>query len=151
LPETQRKTKADAKLALQAPKDTLSVGENFEVAVVLTTQSRKAGGVDAILTFDPALLQVVAVDKSTVFTEYPQLKFDNSQGKVAVSATTTLEDKQGIAAGEVAKITFTALKTGKGAIEFLFSPGVTTDSNVVAADLPEDILGAVENLQITIK
>jgi hypothetical protein len=142
----------EAILSLQSEQESVKSGENFKVNLNLKTFVRKAAAFDAVIFFNPEEVNVANLETGDLFGEYPRQTFDNQQGKVAISGTSSLtEEAAGVSEGTLATITFTALKSGQAKIELIFKPNDTTDSNVIAEGSTEDILGEVRNLVVAIE
>ncbi len=151
LPPAQAKP-IEAILSLQSEQERIKSGESFKVNLNLETFGRKAAAFDAVIFFNPEEVNVENLETSDLFSEYPRQTFDNEQGKVVLSGTSSLtEEATGVSEGKLATITFTALKSGQAKIELIFKPNDTTDSNVIAEGSTEDILGEVRNPTLEIE
>lgn len=144
-----------ASLTLKTNKTTFSIGEKIPVDI-LVSSVRNTDGTDIVIYYDSKLLSVDTVDDTTpvisglIYSDYPINRTDSQNNRVEFSGITVSQD--GVRPnGVLGTVTFTAKASGKAKIWFDFTPGSTTDSNVVESKTAEDILSKVENLEINIK
>lgn len=140
-----------AGIALQGPSQA-SVGDTFKADIELSANSPSTGA-DVIIKYDPEVLQVVpsgtaAATAGKIFQSYPANTFD-PKGIITLSGTSV--DKGFSGQGVFASINFKAKDKGLTKIEFDFTPGLTTDSNVIEVSSGSDILKKVSNLELTIR
>ena len=147
-------SKASSTLSLNASKTSLKVGESVTVAINVSAVVA-TDGMDVILSYDPKLLSVtlglgkIPVAVGTIYSDYPLNQVDEGAGRIAVSGITSQAGGI-IARGMVGAVTFTAKAPGKAKIAFDFTPGSTTDSNVIETKTAQDILGSVTDLEVNI-
>lgn len=147
-------------LSLSPQRETFEVGETFFLRVNLNSLGYRISGADVILSYDPRLLEVVDADDKTSgiqvvtfnksLASYPVNKVDPKEGtiKFAVAFDPELSVS---GEGTLATIVFKVLKPGVAAINFDFTPSVTTDSNVGLYGKAEDILSEVGNGKYTLR
>ncbi len=148
-------SKKTASISLSSPKTNLKIGEQIKVDINIKS-SAPTDGSDVILKFDPNVLSVASdsADKKPVsitalYQDYPQNSVDPSAGIIAVSGITSV--KEGIVPnGAIGSIIFQAKKIGKAEVSIDFTPGKTTDSNIVETGTSNDLLSEVKNLTINI-
>lgn len=140
-----------AKMVLVSPKKSYNVGEVVPVALRVATGGRLIDGVDALIKFDPKILEATsgAVRKGVIFPEYPLLSVDPKAGLVKISAITGAKNFSGI--GVLANVSFKAKSAGSTKLMIDFEKDQTTDSNVVEVGTTKDVLDEVFNLEITVK
>ncbi len=144
-------------------KKETSVGEEFILPVFLNTQGEKAFGADAVINFDPGLLEVVDIDPKeagvqitpgSIFPRYFSYKADNNKGEIKLSgaAFTGSESARTFSgAGILGNITFRAKKEGTARIFFDFEKAATNESNVVSSeDTNKDLLEKTGNAVVKI-
>ena len=170
--EIRKKAAADytASLSLVQTEREIEAGESFEVNVVLNTGGQTAVGVEAILNFNPGLLEITnlvlnAEDLEVVYPSQEGGGFDkdgamstaNSSGELEFAAMTfnLAEGVTGVI-NPLMTITFQAKAAGEDTITFGFDGlGQTTDSNVVAisgeevVDILQDISGNTTEVTIS--
>lgn len=146
---------AGSTLSLNASKTSLKVGESITVAINVSS-SVATDGMDVILSYDPKLLSVtlgpgkIPVAVGTIYNDYPLNQVDEGVGRIAVSGITS--QVGGIVArGTVGAVTFTAKASGKAKVAFDFTPGSTTDSNIIETKTAQDVLGSVTDLEVNIQ
>ena len=142
-----------------SPANPQTVGANFTTAIVVNTAGQAIFGIDAIINFDPAKLEVVSVApvSGNGFTSYPSTKFNNSKGEVSISGNIGTGSATPITSASlnVATITFKVLTSITTTdLTYAFTLGNRNDSNVVpeytsARKSVTDILGSVIPLSIT--
>ena len=125
-----------------------AVGDEFETAILLSTNQKKIIGADAILKFDPEKLAVQEILPSEVFSIYP-LK-GVQEGKIFISAV--LEPGKSFSGeGSLAKIRLKGLIPGQASLNFDFVPGRTDDSNIAEFGTSKDLLAKIKNGLYTLK
>lgn len=135
-------------ITLQSAKKDFKVGEKIAVGINLTS-SKKVDGVDLIISFDPKVLSAQPAILSTIFSDYPQNKVDATLGRVSISGITTQQG--GVKAdGEFGKVSFVAKALGITKITLDFTPGSTTDTNIIESGTGTDILEKVNQLELNI-
>jgi len=150
----------NATLTLSPATNNISVGTNFDVAIVLNTNGQATVGADAVLTYNPSELQVQDADSGTSGVQikpgtlYPNTTLnsvDTTNGKISYSgAITSGTTTRYNGTGTLATITFKPLKIASpSAVNFTFTLGQTNDSNVVI-DNGSDILATATGGQYTI-
>lgn len=149
MPETPTVIKLDS----QTPQ--VKVGDKFTVSIQLLSD-KNTDGADIIIRFDPALLGVEVVGSKklpvilgSLFQEYPVNTLEAKTGEIIVSGISTVQGGV-LGNGLLGSVVFIAKKTGEAKIYTDFAKGSTTDSNVLQTGTGEDILSAVEDLNITI-
>lgn len=150
----------EAQLVLNPTFQSVNPGQIFDVKVLLNTGTHKVVGTDAVLTYDPAYLEVQGeplagqYNSQQTFTQYPKLTHD------AVAKTITISGLDPQAGGtlngsniEVATIKFKALQrpaTDKTPVSFAFTINSRNDSNVAESGTNNDVLQSVLNAQYAI-
>jgi len=123
----QAQTTSSPHLSLTPASDSETKETNFNVSVNVDTASQAVDGVDAIISYDQNLLQVVSVSEGsflpTVTSSIATLGTVKIYG-VANSGSA----KTGI--GVLATITFKAKAAGTAIVSFTCQQGLTTDSNI---------------------
>ncbi|MBM2820757.1 MAG: hypothetical protein HW405_517 [Candidatus Berkelbacteria bacterium] len=143
-------------LALTPSSGTYRVGNTFSANVILNTGGNETSGADAIITYNPLDLEVidvfgtipgVQVQPGTLYPTYPGNKVDPTAGKISVSGAILGGTKGYNGTGTFAKVTFKVLRAAATSpVNFTFTPGGTTDSNVASTKEPgKDLLNEVTN------
>lgn len=139
-------------MSVTSVKKEYKIGDVVPVSILLDTAGKKAIGTDAILHFDPKVLEATssAIEKGTIYQDYPALGIDGKLGTVTVSGINSADvNFSGI--GVLASINFTAKTSGSTTVSLEFTPGSTTDTNIVDPVSGGDILQMVNNLKLSIK
>jgi len=117
-------------LTLSSDYTDWSQGDSQTVSIALDTQGNEVAGVDIDLTFDPVVLQVNNTNWSGLFPNQQGLTFNNSAGTLSVSGVVS-EGSPYNGQGTILTITFQALAIGSTNIDFDWTSGLTTDTNIV--------------------
>ncbi len=152
---TTSSTKSEANIKLASSSYEYSVGETVSVLVLIDTGGRETVGVDAILHFDPKVLEATnsSLEKGTIFQDYPALSVDDKSGKISISGIVLPGSQANFkgSGGTFAIVKFKAKAAGKTEVKIDFLKGSTTDSNIVESASSQDILEKVEELSLTIR
>lgn len=139
---------------LAADKTVVRKGDKFSLSVNVQS-TVLTDGTDLIILYDPKLLSVMAekgkksVTVGKVYTDYPINTVDEKTGRIVVSGISS-KDGGVLAEGVFGTVVFQAEEEGTANISLDFTPGSTTDSNIIEAESGRDILSKVNNLQVTI-
>lgn len=151
---TTQANNTPAVIILSASKSEVKVGENFSVSINISSR-QPSDGTDIILLYDPKLLSVDAgtsgkpVAVGSIYPEYP-INNDDKNGLIKVSGISSLSESS-IASGLFGTVTFKANTAGKAVIRLDFTKGSTIDSNVIESESSNDILEAVQNVEVLIQ
>lgn len=129
---------------------TFSPTITIPVGIVLDSAGKSVDGVDVIIGFDPAKVQITGnkITPGTLFEEAPQNTVDNKLGQIRFSALTF---KPKPVSGIVGTFSVKPLIKGEIDLTFQFLPGATTDSNIAEHGTAKDVLGRVGNGRYTFK
>jgi len=146
-----------ATLSLSPSSGSYTVGDTFEVQIVLDTQGTETDGVDIhYLNYDPSLLEVqdanteqtgIQISPGTLYSNTPVNSVDTVNGRIDFSQTTAGGSTYN-GSGVLATITFKVLSGGTANVTFDFTLGETTDTNVASSG--EDVLTSVTNGSYTL-
>ncbi|MCL4366621.1 DUF5060 domain-containing protein, partial [Patescibacteria group bacterium] len=149
-------------------------GQNFTVPVTINTDGVGIRGVDVILNFDTSKLSLVSITPtvsgtslSTVIPVDSNGNFNSAQvitnanqngtiefGAIAFNWANSSVTSAFNGTAQIANLTFQSLATGSASVNFNYTPGATTDTNLVQdANPPTELLttaGQVTNLTVTI-
>jgi hypothetical protein len=142
---------SQATLSLNPSVKSLKVGDIFQVDIELDTKGNDTDGVDIhYLHYNPSLLKALSVQEGNLYPITDVKAIDNANGTIDFSQTTAGGTTFN-GTGTVATVSFKALSKGTATLNFDFTPGDTTDSNVSkAGGAHEDILSAVSGATYTI-
>lgn len=154
VPEQQKVSAPVAAISLTTNVTSVKVGDKFTISINLSS-NKKTDGTDLVIFYDPKVLSLdIPSGKNplilgSIYKDYPLNALDARNGKITVSGIT---DQKGgtLANGIFGSLEFTAKQVGKTTISLDFTPGKTTDSNVIENPTGKDILGSVNNLEINI-
>jgi len=141
---------------LSPPSGTFYPGQVFSVNILVGTDNVETDAADVVLHYDPNYLEVVdalpdtagiQVQPGTIYEAYPGNIVDSGSGIIKITGFSVLSTfNSGSGTGVFATINFKAKQTVAGtAVNFDFTPGVTTDSNLAKHGTSEDILTSVAN------
>ena len=147
---TPAKAFAAASLSLSPAAGTYTVGQTFNVDIIINTGGDAVSGATAILTYDTSRLQVTTgsqITAGSIFTNPltntvggGTIRFDSGSLGTAYTGT-----------GTMATISFKALAAGTAAVNFTYNPSSTTNTSIVAAaSSPTNLLTTVNNGSYTI-
>lgn len=141
------------KIELTASKGEFQVGETVSVSVLVSTGGRITEGTDLVLHFDPNVFEATpeGILKGQIYPDYPSLQLDGKQGIVWISGVAAINKVGYSGTGIFATINFKAKRPGQTKISIEFQKGSTKDSNIIEAQVAEDILEEVSNLELEIK
>ena len=133
----------------------VKVGDKVAVLVNITSP-KNTQGADIIIKFDPKILRAETIGEtkepvvlSGMYSEYPVNKLDLITGKITVSGISSATGGV-LTNGLFGTVTFIAKAAGVSKISLDFTPGSTTDSNIIQSGDGRDALDSVENLEVNI-
>lgn len=143
----------DGTLLLLSAQPEYKVDDTIPVLVRVDSGGHSLDGVDAVIHYDTTHLSATtsAVVRGTIFSEYPVLTVDQQNGVIRISGITGVGATSFSGIGELATVNFKALTAGKAVASLEYVKGSTTDSNMIDAGTPQDILGKVVNWEVNIK
>lgn len=146
-----------ATLQISPASTTASVGDTITVSVLLDTQGQAIDGVDLhYLTYNPYYLQLqdedasasgVQVKAGVLMPNTLTNSVDVVNGRIDFSQLTASGSTY-TGNGTLVTLKFKALIAGNAKLDFNYSSGATTDSNVASGG--NDVLSSVTNGQVTI-
>lgn len=141
-------------LLLLSQKDQYKVGETIPVLVRVDSGGHSVDGVDAVIRYDNKLLLASssAIIRGTAFSDFPQAVVDQKNGLIKISGVSGVSGTAFSGIDELATVNFKAVAPGTAAAVLDFTKaGDTSDSNIIEAGTPDDVLGKVVNLKVNIK
>ncbi|MDP3982692.1 MAG: hypothetical protein Q8Q65_01280 [bacterium] len=140
-----------AKLIIDPPTGTYAVGQQFQSKITLDTEGAATAGVDVLLKYNPAKIKITNVQNGVLFSQYIGQKIDNNKGSFGLSGIVALDDTVGYAgSGTFATVVFEGVSVGRASVDFDFSPGVRSDSNVAAMSSVDDSLSSASGANYTL-
>jgi|GEM_PF-4081628 len=137
-----------ASLSVSPGNITVTNGQEFQINVVLDTQGADIVAVDAIIEYDPAMIEIVSITQGSIFSAYPVKTFAN--GEIRISALDSTFSTPYNGSGTLATVRARGLQVGTTNFNFVFTSGSTTDSNVVEEGTSSDLLGETSGLVLGI-
>ena len=143
---------SSGKMALSSSQKEYKVGDTIAVAIAIDTSDKSADGVDAVLRFDPNVLDAEAssVTKGAIFADYPVTKI-SPDGVVRITALSSLQGQGFSGSGTLATLNFKAKAAGNPKLTWDFTLGATADSNIFSAGVADDMLKTVGGLEVVVK
>jgi len=129
----------EASLYISPSEGNYYLGDQPATEIILDTQDNPASGADVILHFDPARWEVAQINPGSIFANYPQKTFDNQNGIIRISGTANY-GQYFTGRGMLAQIIWEIKSIGPTTLEFEFTPGSTTDCNIVSALTGQELL-----------
>lgn len=143
-----------ATFSFAAPKKELAIGETLKVAINLDTGKKKVSGATAIISFDPAMLEIVDSTPGKIFPVYPQVLLEEENKRLVMSGLIITPGQPGFSgSGQFGEIEVRAKKKGKTFLNFVVSQemGAANDSNVIEEETAFDVLRETVDLELWIK
>ena len=128
---------------------TSKAGETFTVQMLLSSP-KAIDAVDALVSFDPAMLSVEKASKGELFEIYPLKSTDNKKGLVKISAASREQFFQG-EDGVYATLTFKSLKAGETELAYQYESKQASHSDTDVMSEGTDLMSAAETLEVTIQ
>ncbi len=128
-----------ADLSLSPSSGTYAVGNSFNLNVDIIISGESVDGVEAVLSFDPTVLQVNSITTGSLFSSYPSKTYDNSAGTISIAALAEIgvPITQG---GSIATITFEGIAQGTTEVTF-----DSEGSDISESETSNEILQSVFN------
>lgn len=137
-----------AEMKLVSSSTSMKVGENFKVSIMFQNKTAAVGSFDAVVSYDPDVLRADEIVPSTVFPLYPRKLIEDFNKRVIVTGVITdLNTNLPVASGELATVSFTALKSGRTKLDLLVEGDKYTN---VMNKKPENILKSATGVDIDI-
>ncbi|MBI4067127.1 hypothetical protein HY407_01990 [Candidatus Gottesmanbacteria bacterium] len=131
----------------------LKLGQSATLDIMLVASSYSLDGVDAVLSFDPAYIEVVGGKASfgDAFPSYLKNVVDKDKSRIYITGV-TFEPQPTPLAGEIlfATLQLKAKQVGQTTISFLVSPTGKDLSNIIQNSTSNNILGNVGEATINI-
>jgi LPXTG-motif cell wall-anchored protein len=118
-----------ATFSLSPATQVVTVGDEFQVAVMIDTEDEAVVGADAIINYDGLKLQATEASLGSLFS-VKTTEDASSSGKIIFQAEGATATETFTGTGTFATITFKALAAGVVTVTFDFSQGAETDSNI---------------------
>ena len=125
-----------------SPTNGSTISGTFAVTLNLTDLGgKRVSGVDVYLNYERSKLEAQNINVSGgIFADYPLQTIDSASGKIAIGAIAT-PGSPVTSPGKIATVTFKALaSSGSTTLNFDYTAGSTTDSNITEAGTATDIL-----------
>lgn len=131
---------------------TLAVGDTMVVKIAVDTGTEKSQAMDAWLTYNKNILQILTVVKAADapagydYTISPH--WDNTAGTFDTPFVSGEDNVFGATtvAGNLAYITFRSVAAGTANVNFTCTPGSTTDSNIFRSQSSSDVISCADNV-----
>ena len=116
---------------------------NWDVSLSLST-TEVISGFDAVLNYDSNILQLQSITPVNIFTSTPLI---NTQTPGVIKFSQVANSAESFTGTQkIADIVFLSKTTQASAVTIDYTPGSTTDSNVVSLSSGQDILSQTTNL-----
>jgi len=137
--------------SLSPGKGQFKTGQEFKVDLVLNAKA-EINAADTVLSFDPNLIEVAAIQPGQVFPLYPRQSIDPQKGEVQITGVKTIQDNRVLTTPKIfATLILKAKKPGTAKLNFIFNKGKTTGSTIIKSQGSENILEKVEGGKYEIK
>lgn len=133
-------------LTLSPAKGRFKLGQEFSIDIILNAAGQEINAADAVLSFNPQVLQVVEIKPGQVFPLYPRKNVDLEKNQIQITGVKAKKDGQVFTKPlKFATIIFKGKVPGQAKLNFVFSKGKTTGSTIIKAEGSENILNKVYN------
>jgi hypothetical protein len=129
---------------------TTAINSTFDIEIIIDTNNEQVGGAGAIIRYDTNIVTIKNITAGDVFADYPVLSFDNKTGQANISGIVASQNDLYEGKGTFAKLSITAINSGKTSLSFDFEKGKTNDSNIATTYAPYDILTEVNTAEINV-
>lgn len=127
-----------------------TLGQNFDVKIVLNTQDQQTYGVDLVINYDPAMLELQLLTEDNNYLAGGTRIITNwGQGEIIFSCL-ALPGITWQGEKELAVLNFVPLQAGRADLEFVFDSDLALDCTVAGAD-GADLLAEVFNAYFDIQ
>jgi len=136
-----------AQLWLMPTKVRLKQGEEAEVKVFLASREKEVGGVDLVLKYESALIEIVdnTIRPGVIFDYYRDRMVDGRRGIIRLSSLGRFKGE-----GTFATFTIKGKEVGSGEIEIV-NPQDSVDSTVIwDSEEKTNLLGGIYNLSFEV-
>lgn len=144
---------ATSSLSLSPATATETVGSTFTVDIILDTAGSAVAGASAVITYDNTKLQVVGnqLAQGSIFNQAPLTNSVDTPSAGHIQYDSGSLGTSYTGRGTMATITFKALAAGTAQVNFVYTPGATTNTSIVALTTGStNDLGTVNNGTYTI-
>lgn len=143
--------KEKGSMTVHSSQSTVHSGESITISVSASSDGKPVVGYDVVLTYDEKLVRYVSA-KSLV-SDFELLPGKATPGRVPLTVIKSLSSQTPtvLTNTPVIQAEFTTLANGAAFFNLEFTPGSTTDSNLITEDAASrDILGSVQGTTVTI-
>lgn len=146
-----RAVEATAYLTVSPTSGNYSVNDTFTVILGVNSGSDVVSGVDGVGTYSSSILDLTSIEQAD------SMVFEDVEGGGACTVKNEEDGKFSFACyanqsygdkavnGALVKLTFKALTTGTGTLNYTCSSGSTSDSNIVGSSTVNDIITCGSN------
>lgn len=127
-------------LSLDPSQKGAIVGASFTVNININTGGQQTSGADALITFDPAILNVVSVSNGGFYTNFASNPISGSANKYLISGFETDPTSLKSGTGILATVTFSGKANGTSPVSFDCTTGSKADSNILQSGTSNDII-----------
>lgn len=138
---------ANASFSFSPVSGSFAVGDVFDIKVLINTAGTAVLGADIYFNYPADTISLVSITEGNIFDQYIGKEIDNNAGSASLSG---IKNSTPYYSGSdtFATLRFKALKQGTANVDFKFTLGKTTDTNIVEGE--KDILTQVTNGSYTI-
>lgn len=136
--------------SVNPPRLIKNIGDQFSLDIIYNVGETKLDGADAIVRFDPALLEVTDITEGKTFESYPRKTIDNVKGLVKVTGFREIENERTRKDNVFFSLAVTAKRTGAVKVQFDFEKDKTNLSTLVESKSSRNILGQTKFSAINI-
>lgn len=141
LPAPQLTKLAPPYYQYEVEKLTLTVGETKRIKIFLNTNKQPLQAFDFVASYDPAVVNVAAVEATPLFSSYPVIEY--GEGKIVVSGNIGVKEESFATNDTLLLLTLEGKTKGETALV------INKDSSTISSK-GENILNEVNSVKITV-
>ena len=115
-------------------------GNNFTVKININTGSTQTSGADAMILFDPSILEIQSITNGGFYSKFSQNQINGVPGKYLISGFETDSTSYKSGSGTMANVTFSSLSNGTSTVTFECTQGSKSDSNIISGATSDDVI-----------
>lgn len=150
---TDAQAMTNGRISLVTSRKEFKVGEVVPVNVRVSTGGHTSDGIDVIVKFDPDFFDLSdknGVENGDLFTDFSSKISDEDKKVIQLSGINAADFLGYNGSDDFATLNLVTKKVGQTTIEVDYSPGATSDSNILESRSSRDLLEKVFNLELNI-
>jgi len=143
---------ATGSLSLSPGNGTYTVGNEFDVNILIDSSGQPTKGANVVLRYDSCALQYVSFTRGPIFDSSFESINLPSEGTLRVGANASVAGSGSSVNGNLGTVRFRVIRGNvQSPVRIDYEPLDTLDSNISLNSSPVDILGSISNAQYTLQ